>query len=47
MKLRDVYKALQNQSTKWIWQSVKNPNGFMSDSVIKLHYLVLRQRGEI
>jgi hypothetical protein len=47
MSLRETYEALLNQSTDWIWQSVKNPNGFMSDSVIKLHYLVLRQRGEI
>ena len=47
MKLRIIYDALQNQSTKWIKQSVNNPNHYMSKNVIRLHYLVLKNRGEL
>jgi len=47
MKLRITYQALQNQSTEWIKNSVNNPNQFMSKNVIRLHYLVLKNRGEL
>ena len=47
MRLRTTYQALKNQPTCWIKKSASNPNQFMSKNVIRLHYLVLRQRGEL
>jgi hypothetical protein len=47
MKLRITYNALKNQSTDWIKKSANNPNQFMSKNVIRLHYLVLKNRGEL
>lgn len=47
MKLRITYNALKNQSTDWIKKSANNPNQFMTKNVIRLHYLVLKNRGAI
>jgi len=45
MKKRECFNALMNQSTDWILKSAKNPNQFMSKTIILLHYLALRKKG--
>ena len=45
IKLRTIYELLQQQPTDWIIRSVSNPSPYMSNQCIKLHYLVLRERG--
>lgn len=45
MKKRECFNALMNQSADWILKSAKNPNRFMSKTVVLLHYLALRKKG--
>jgi hypothetical protein len=47
MRLRTIYQALQNQPTWWIKKSASLPNIYMGKNAIRLHYLVLKQRGEL
>ena len=47
IKLRTIYELLQQQPTDWIVKSVNNPSSYMSNQCIKLHLLVLRERGEL
>lgn len=45
-KHKQTMQALRNQPTKWIKRSAANPNGFMSQFNVLMHYVVLRERGE-
>lgn len=45
IKLRTIYNLLQHQTTDWIIQSAENPSPHFSKQYIRLHYLILRQRG--
>jgi hypothetical protein len=47
MKRRATYNALLEQSSKWIRNSALNPNKHMGKTVILLHWVVLRHRGEL
>jgi hypothetical protein len=47
MKLSTIYLALKNCSSEWIRESAKNPSKYMGKNCIKLHYLILRNRGEL
>lgn len=46
MKRSEVLKVLKKQSSEWILRSYKNPNQYMSKTVLALHLIALRQRGE-
>lgn len=47
MRLKTIYLALKNCPSDWIKASAKNPNQYMGKNCIRLHYLVLRNRGEL
>jgi hypothetical protein len=42
-----ILHALREQPTSWIKSSAANPNAYMSRICILLHYVVLRERGEL
>lgn len=46
-KKQTIINALREQSTAWIKSSASHPNNFMSRICILLHYVVLRERGEL
>jgi len=42
MKKQKYLKALLSQNSAWILKSALNPNKFMTDTHIKLHYIALK-----
>lgn len=46
-KKSECLRALREQNTNWIKGSLANPNKYMSKTILALHKLVLRERGEL
>lgn len=44
-KKSELKRCLQNYPTSWIIGSYKNPNKYMSKTILALHLIVLRERG--